>query len=108
MAVLTPTRIAITGSAESYVSAAGGGDTITNTGANPVYLRAKNASGSPITVTADSIVPCEYGFDHNAVVVVPASGGIRDIGPLPASQFGTSVSISYSGVTSLTVYAWTT
>jgi hypothetical protein len=89
------------------VAASVSGDAITNTGTNAVYLRIRNASGGAVTVTADSLYPCEYNFDHNAVATVDA-GTTEDLGPLPRSQFGASVAVTYSAVSGVTVYAWTT
>ncbi|UCD57872.1 MAG: hypothetical protein JSV16_01815, partial [Candidatus Hydrogenedentota bacterium] len=58
-------------------------------------------------VTVDSQTACSQGYDHNAVVSVPASGE-KMIGPFPKDRFNDTagkVQIAYSGVTSVTVAA---
>jgi predicted flavoprotein YhiN len=107
MAVITPSTLShSTGIAESYVAAASGGDTITNTGANPVFLVVKNSAGADIAVIVNATRPCEFGFDHDWQQVVPA-GAVRTIGPLSAAEYGTAVAVTYSAVISVTVYAYT-
>lgn len=67
----------------------------TLTGLDPTFVAA----------SVNSQTPCNYGFDHDAVVAVPA-GGERVIGPFPKARFNDAsdkVLISYSGVTSVTV-----
>lgn len=88
----------------TYVAAAGGGDDFPNDG--DTFLVVINGGGAPITVTGDSTVMCNFGFDHNEPdgVSVPA-GDTRFFGPFPVSRFGASLAVSYSGVTSVTVGA---
>lgn len=102
MAQLTVQKTNLTGLDPTFVAAAAGGDTFENDG--QTLFHAKNGSAAAITVTVDSIRPCNYGFDHNAVVSVPA-GGERIIGPFDRNRFGTTVTVTYSAVTSLTVAA---
>ena len=102
MAALTIQTSSLTGLNPSYVAAAGGGDTFVNDGATVLHV--KNGGGSSINVTADQTVACNYGFDHDNVVSVP-NGGERIIGPFSPNRFGATVSISYSGVTTVTVAA---
>jgi len=71
------------------------------------FLRVANGSGSPITVTIDSVVACDQGFDHDLAVAVPA-GDEYTIGPIDRARYDDGsgyVQITYSGVTSLTVQA---
>lgn len=100
MAVLVPVQPALLGAAESFVAAAAGGDTFANDG--HTILHAKNASGAPINVTVDSIRLCDQGFDHNAVVAIPAAGE-RVLGPFPQNRFGPDAAVSYSAAAGLTV-----
>lgn len=105
MALLATQRPAVTGLAPAYGAANAGGDTYTPE--DDLFLLIKNGSGGAITVTVDSKVPCNQGADHDLAVSVPA-GGERMIGPLPSHRFADSTgtgSVSYSGVTSLTIAA---
>jgi hypothetical protein len=84
-------------------AAAGGGDAFDNDGRTLFF--AKNASGAPITVTFDSLVPSNYGTDVNGGGAV-AAGETRAWGPFDPSRFNdvnNRVGVTYSGVTSLTV-----
>lgn len=105
MALLATQTVVRTGLAPSYSAAAGGGDTF-----NPSpesFLHVKNGSGAPITVTV--VTPGATGglAIADVSVSVPATTGDRMIGPLPGSLFADPTtglgSITYSGVTSLTV-----
>lgn len=104
MAVLTTTVPTPAGVAPTYNTAAGGGDRAACGPKN--YLHVKNASGGSLTVTVDSVVPCNYGSDHDLVVAVPA-GAERVIGPLIPERYASIsdglAAVTYSGVTSLTV-----
>lgn len=108
MALLATQRITRAGLTPAYVAAAGGGDKLAPGGRT--FLHAKNGSGGSITVTV--VTPGEAIEDvaiTDLAVAIPA-GQERMIGPLPGSQFGDPAdsglaSITYSGVTSLTVAA---
>jgi len=66
-----------------------------------------NGDSSDITVTIDSVVPCNYGYDHDVVVTVPAGKEIW-VGPFPCGRFNDGngkVTVSYSGTTSVTAAA---
>jgi hypothetical protein len=102
MAVLVVQSTSLTGLAPAFVAAGAGGDTFANDGAT--LLHVKNGGGGSIDVTVDSTQQCSHGFDHNVVVAVPA-GGERVIGPFPTRRFGETASVSYSGVTTVTVAA---
>lgn len=107
MATLTVKSATLSGTDASLVAAAGGGDA-----AQPgdhMFLRLKNGSGSTITVTINSVAPDNYGVDQDVVVSVLAAADII-VGPLPAQRFAFTdglVHWTYSGVTSLTVGAFT-
>jgi hypothetical protein len=77
-----------------------------------MFLHCKNASGAPITVTLN--VPAARTFEPNVAITspaisVPATTGERMIGPIDGATFADPTtglcSITYSGVTSLTVAA---
>ena len=106
MATLTTQPVNPSGLGPTYVAASAGGDKVAP--GPTVFLHAKNASGGAITVTVNSQTLCNQGFDHDLVVSVPA-GADRMIGPLTADRYAAPadglVSITYSGVTSLTVAA---
>lgn len=104
MALISPQQLAITGTTPTFAAATAGGDTVTPD--ERAFLRVKNASAGAITVTV--VVPgTTYGQANPDVAVnVPATTGDVLIGPLvpaladPATGL---ISITYSGVTSLTV-----
>ena len=103
MATLTKQSVVLTGLNPSYVAAAAGGDEFVNSGR--AFIHVKNGGAGSIDVTVDSQAPCSQGYDHDAVVAVPA-GEERMIGPFPKDRFNDSsekVQITYSGVTSVTI-----
>jgi hypothetical protein len=110
MATLTTQTIIRTGLAPTYAAATGGGDA-TDCGTG-MFLHIKNAGGSPITVTL-AIPAGAAGYQNIAytstAVSVPATTGDRMIGPLlgPIYQDPTTgkCTVTYSGVTSVTVAA---
>ena len=105
MAQLTVQKISQTGLAPAFAAAAAGGDTFANGGR--AILHVKNGGAGSINVTINSVKPCDQGFDHDVVVAVPAAGE-RIIGPFDPARFNDSsgnVSVTYSGVTTVTVAA---
>ena len=106
MAELTVQPIIITGLEWTTASAAGGGDSFSND--ENTFFYVANGSGGDITVTFDdtgSVSPTgATAFTPDVAVVVTAAES-RMIGPFPKARFGSSVGITYSGVTSLTVAA---
>lgn len=103
MALLGTQVISKEGIAPAFVAASVGGDTFRNTGSN--FLHVKNGGASSVTVTIDSVEKCSHGFDHDLTVSV-AAGAERIIGPLQEKRFNNDsghVSVSYSGVTTVTV-----
>lgn len=105
MATLTTQQITIGGAAITPVAAAGGGDAVVAD--ERTFLNVINGGGAPITVTI-AIPGSLFGVAiGDPTVSVPAAGN-RDIGPLtPAMADPTTglVTITYSGVTSVTVAA---
>lgn len=110
MADITPAVISRAGALVSLVAAAGGGDAIVGN-AGKTYLHVKNGGGSSITVTLP--------FNSTAVVdgqaatsktVTVANGTEKVIGPFPPSLYNDvngKVQVTYSGVTTVTVGAFT-
>lgn len=100
MATLTVTEITRSGVNPAGAAAAGGGDSFPNTGAE--LLLVTNGGGGAITVTAATTATVDGLAVADLAVSVPA-GEARAIGPFPRYVYGTSVGLSYSGVTSVTV-----
>jgi len=103
VAVITPEKTVVTGLEPTLVAAVGP-DTFVNNGNNTVLI-VDNAGGGSITVTIDGTGVGPTGavaFDDDVDVVVP-NGERRHVGPFPKDRFGATVSISYSGTTSVTV-----
>jgi len=108
MATLTKQTITRTGLGPTYAAAAGGGDKFAP--GDDTFLHVKNASGAPITVTVVTPGSVEGQAIADLTVSVPATTGDRMIGPFPLALFANSAdsnlaSITYSGVTSLTIAA---
>lgn len=108
MATLAVTQISpVTGGLVSLAAAAGGGDKVPP--GDTTWLHVKNGGGSPITVTLTTTVANNQGtmVDGGGSV---AAGAERLFGPLKASRFASLtdglVAIGYSGVTSVTVGAF--
>lgn len=102
MASLTVLKTGLAGADPTYVAADVAGDTFANDGNTLFHV--KNGSGGPLVVTVAAASPCNHGFEHDVVVSVPATDE-RIIGPFPVQRFGRTVSVTYSGVTTLTVAA---
>ena len=102
MAALTSVSESQQGISVAAVAAAGGGDTFTNTGRTRLLIF--NGSGGSITVTVitSGTEPKTGLAIADASVVIP-SGEDHIVKPMPVSVYGTTVSITYSGVTSLTI-----
>jgi hypothetical protein len=106
MATLTKQVVSLTGIEPSYQAAAAGGDEVVNSGR--IFIHVKNANGSTARqVTVDSQAPCSQGYDHDAIVSVPASNE-KMIGPFPKDRFndsGGKIQISYDNEADLTIAA---
>lgn len=109
MAILASQNVTRVGIAPAYAAAAAGGDRFTP--GSETFLHVKNGSAGALTVTIATPRTDAYG---NAIadtaVSVPAAGE-RMIGPFPAQGYGSVTDgladITYSGVTSLTIGAFT-
>lgn len=108
MALLASQVTTRAGLAVSFAAASGGGDTFTPD--KDTYLHVKNASGAPITVTivTPRTDPIGNPVADNAISVPATTGDVR-IGPFPAEIYADPTTglatVTYSGVTSLTVAA---
>lgn len=108
MAVLTVSsaKRATNGLDLAGVAAAGGGDTFVNTGQEVLVI--KNGSGAPITLTVATPVTVD-GLAVTDLTATIGAGETRMVGPFPPGIYndtgvaGGSVSLTYSGVTTLTV-----
>jgi hypothetical protein len=105
MATLSTQTITRAGLGPTYANAAGGGDKCKPS--ERTFLHVKNGDASPTTVTV--VTPGNYEGQsiEDLAVSVPASGE-RLIGPISPSLFRNPdddglASITYSGVTSLTI-----
>ena len=86
-----------------YGAATVGGDEFVNSGREVIHV--KNGHSGSQTVTANSQAACSQGYDHDAVVAIPA-GEERIIGPFPKARFddaNSKVQLTYTGVTLLTI-----
>lgn len=104
MALIAPQSIPITGLEATYAACTVGGDTVAPNERG--FLHVKNGHSSPQTVTI--VVPgTRFGQANPDVAVVVTNGEERMIGPLSRELKGTDglISITYSGVTSLTIAA---
>lgn len=107
MALLATQSIAPAGLADALAAAAGGGDTFRPD--DGTFLRVNNGGGSPVTVTV--VTPeTSHGLAIADLAVVVPAGASRMIGPFPSHLFADPTtglaSVTYSGVTSVTVGAF--
>src|SRR5678816_1363955 len=111
MATLATQTVNRAGLSQTLSAAAGGGDACAC--GSGMFIRAKNASGGNITLTI-AIPAGASGYPNAAytstAVVIPLTTGDVLIGPLPAALYADPTTglatITYSGVTSLTVGAF--
>lgn len=108
MATLATQSVTRAGTTPTYAAAAGAGDAFTPD--KNTFLHVKNTSGGAITVT---IVTPRTDAIGNAIadnaIAVPLTTGDKMIGPFPAEFYADVTtglaSITYSGVTGLTIAA---
>jgi hypothetical protein len=105
MATLTVQSVTLAGLNPSYSAASAGGDDFVNDGRT--FLHVKNGGAGAITVTVTT--PAQIsGIDVADIAVSVPNGSERMIGPFPTNLFNASTgkaSITYSGVTSVTIAA---
>jgi hypothetical protein len=104
MAVLTVQNVDLDGVVPSYTAAAAGGDTFVYPATGAVFVHAKNANTTLTrTITVNSQLNCNQGFDHDNAVVVAASDE-QMIAVQTRFKDGTgSVSMTYSSEADLTL-----
>jgi hypothetical protein len=105
MATLTTQQIGIAGTSVTLTAAAGGGDAVSAD--DRTFLIVTNGGGSPITVTI--VIPgTYYGVAIADPTVSVTNATTKYIGPLPSQIADPTtglVSVTYSGVTTVTVAA---
>lgn len=88
----------------TFNAAASGGDSFLNNGRVVVYF--KNADGAATrTITFDSLVDCNQGFDHDIEVEVPISGE-KMVGFFETNRFNDTsglINMTYDDESDLTV-----
>jgi hypothetical protein len=105
MAELTVQTSAVAGTALTANSAAAGGDTFANDGKTLFKAINGDISSTNITfVTTQTVGSAALAVADNVVAVAASADKI--CGPFPVETFGTTVSVTYSSVTSLTVDAF--
>ena len=107
MALLATQTISIAGIVPSYSAAAGGGDTFVPS--DRTYLHVKNAGVGSITVTIVTPGEAAPGVAIADPQVTVANGSEKIIGPFYSGVYQDSTgtaSITYSGVTSVTIGAF--
>jgi hypothetical protein len=107
MAKLTVQKQSLDGLNPTLAAADAAGDTFPNDG--KTYFEVKNGSAGAVTITANSVQACNFGFDHDVAVSIAAGGAVR-LGPFPTNRFNDTngeVSVTYSAATSVTVAAVT-
>lgn len=109
MTALTTQFVSQAGLQQAPIAAAGGGDSFTP--GDKTWVEVTNGGGSPITVTIATypdLSPWGTAIPDQTVVVT--NGTTRKIGPLPGTQYGNpsggAGGLTYSGVTSVTVGAY--
>ena len=108
MPAITVQQVVVGGTIPSLVAADVGGDTFVNDGAKTIFIVNNGGAGS-INVTFDGTgtgPTSAVAFDDDVTTAVAA--GVRThFGPFPKGRFGATVSVSYSGITTVTVAATT-
>ena len=104
MATLDVQQIDLVGLEPSYDTAAELGDEFINDG--QIFFHAKKSSVGDVTLTFDSVLACDQGYDHDLVVTLPGSGEIM-VGPFTKrfNDENKKVSVGYSPYTDVTVAA---
>lgn len=110
MATLTVTDLSVDGGGAtvSLTAAAGGGDDFPNDNEERTFFVVNNGGGGAITVTFDSVALSSYGADNDVAETVGA-GVEKMFGPFHGGRYNDAndrVSVSYSGVTTVTVGAF--
>ncbi|MDY6796959.1 MAG: hypothetical protein SWK76_17005 [Actinomycetota bacterium] len=104
MATLDIQQIDLGGLEPSYVAAAELGDDFVNDG--EVFFHAKKSTAGDVTLTFDSVLACNQGFDHDLEVTLPGEGEIL-VGPFGKrfNDENNKVGVTYSAHGDVTVAA---
>jgi hypothetical protein len=106
MALLPVQQASLSGTPVTYTAAAGGGDTFT-VPSGSTALRIKNGGGSAITASLAFPGTTSYGVANPSKTTSSIAAGAEVVvGPIPASAVDPNTgvaSVTYSGVTSVTV-----
>lgn len=109
MAQLALQRVTLSGLKPEFVPADPAGDSAPMPSDN-VFIVVRNGGSDWVTVTINSVRPCDQGFDHDEQVIVPPGKEVWIGGPqFSRSRFvgpGGRVSWTYSSTTSVTVAAF--
>ncbi|OKI22204.1 hypothetical protein [Streptomyces sp. CB03911] len=107
MATLTPLPLAAAGTLEATTAAAVGGDKVAPV-ADRVWVEVTNGGGSPITVTIPSYagVRGQAAADRTVTIAAAATKKIPIYADLNTNPSDGLASITYSGVTTVTVAAY--
>lgn len=105
MATITPTT---SGTSITPAAASGGGDTVATASAQRCILNVVNGSGSSITTTLAATQACNIGgVLHNLVVTCAANKTTPISIPYYCLDSSGNCAVTYSAVTTVTVYAIT-
>lgn len=107
MAILAVQQSSVSGSNLTFGAADVAGDSFLNVN-EKTFIIVKNTNVAIRTVTINAIGKCDFGFDHDVAIVVPATTGEVKIGPFMQRRFNDStqkVNITYDAVTGLTIAA---
>lgn len=107
MTTLTAAALAASGTLESPVAASAGGDKVAPVG-DRVWVEVTNGGGSSITVTIPSYatVRGQAAADRTVTIAASATKKIPLFAELNTNPSDGLASISYSGVTTVTVAAY--
>ena len=102
MAALSVVTNALTGVDIAAASAAVGGDTFTNDGTTRAIL-INGSGGAIVTTFVTSGTEAITGLAIADLTVSTGGTSTKIAGPFPVAQFGSTVSITYDGVSSFTI-----
>ncbi|HET6528955.1 MAG TPA: hypothetical protein VFG39_09430, partial [Balneolaceae bacterium] len=105
MADVPVQKVTLSGLSPSFQAADSAGDSFVNDG--KTILHFVNDDAVEKMVTVESVSKCNFGFDHDLTLTVPATSELK-AGPFPTARFNADgkVTIAYDDVTSLTVAAF--
>lgn len=100
---LSVTSLARTGIADALTAANVDGHTIVNNGS--MWFEVLNGSGGSINVIM-AISKTVDGLAVSSRTVAVAAGARKKFGPFPKTDYGSSITVTFSAVTTVTVGAW--